>query len=95
MQVLEQKLKDIELVIQEIKSLPVFYTRMAPSCFFEVRNINTKMHLGAVHNAVVLCVSAIGSSDAFVQGMEKVYFLTFDVIYLEASYILFSGAINM
>ncbi|XP_017980747.1 PREDICTED: probable tetraacyldisaccharide 4'-kinase, mitochondrial [Theobroma cacao] len=69
--VLEQKLKDIELVIQEIKSLPVFYTRMAPSCFFEVRNINTKMHLGAVHNAVVLCVSAIGSSDAFVQGMEK------------------------
>ncbi|EOY12309.1 Tetraacyldisaccharide 4'-kinase family protein, putative isoform 2 [Theobroma cacao] len=93
--VLEQKLKDIELVIQEIKSLPVFYTRMAPSCFFEVSNINTKMHLGAVHNAVVLCVSAIGSSDAFVQGMEKVYFLTFDVIYLEASYILFSGAINM
>ncbi|KAK6229735.1 hypothetical protein QUC31_001767 [Theobroma cacao] len=69
--VLEQKLKDIELVIQEIKSLPVFYTRMAPSCFFEVSNINTKMHLGAVHNAVVLCVSAIGSSDAFVQGMEK------------------------
>ncbi|XP_021288556.1 probable tetraacyldisaccharide 4'-kinase, mitochondrial isoform X2 [Herrania umbratica] len=69
--VLEQKLKDIELVIQEIKSLPIFYTRMAPSYFFEVRNINTKMHLGAVHNAVVLCVSAIGSSDAFVQRMEK------------------------
>ncbi|XWS51846.1 hypothetical protein CRYUN_Cryun11dG0017500 [Craigia yunnanensis] len=71
--VLEQKLKDIELVIQEIKeSLPIFYSRMAPSYFFEVRNISTKMHLGAVHDAVVLCVSAIGSADAFVQGMEKI-----------------------
>ncbi|XP_022717909.1 probable tetraacyldisaccharide 4'-kinase, mitochondrial isoform X1 [Durio zibethinus] len=71
--VLEQKLKDIELVIQEIKeSLPIFYTRMAPSYFSEVRNISIKVHLGAVHNAVVLCVSAIGSADAFVQVMEKI-----------------------
>lgn len=73
MQVIEQKLKDIELVIQEMKeSLPIFYSRMAPSYFFEVRNISTKIHLGAVQNAAVLCVSAIGSADAFVQGMERV-----------------------
>ncbi|XVF70710.1 hypothetical protein PTKIN_Ptkin11bG0184500 [Pterospermum kingtungense] len=71
--VLEQKLKDIESVIQEIKvSLPIFYSRMSPSYFFEVRNISTKIDLGAVQNAVVLCVSAIGSADAFVQGMEKI-----------------------
>lgn len=71
--VIEQKLKDIELVIQEMKeSLPIFYSRMAPSYFFEVRNISTKIHLGAVQNAAVLCVSAIGSADAFVQGMERI-----------------------
>ncbi|KHG14307.1 Tetraacyldisaccharide 4'-kinase [Gossypium arboreum] len=73
MQVLEQKLKDIKLVLQEIKeSLPIFYTRMTPSYFFELRNISTKMHLGAVLDAVVLCVSAIGSPDAFVRAMEKI-----------------------
>ncbi|XP_017638825.1 probable tetraacyldisaccharide 4'-kinase, mitochondrial isoform X4 [Gossypium arboreum] len=71
--VLEQKLKDIKLVLQEIKeSLPIFYTRMTPSYFFELRNISTKMHLGAVLDAVVLCVSAIGSPDAFVRAMEKI-----------------------
>lgn len=76
MQVLEQKLKDIKLVVQEIKeSLPIFYTRMTPSYFFELRNISKKMHLGAVLNAVVLCVSAIGSPDAFVRAMEKVLLL--------------------
>ncbi|TYI96665.1 hypothetical protein E1A91_D01G089300v1 [Gossypium mustelinum] len=71
--VLEQKLKDIKLVVQEIKeSLPIFYTRMTPSYFFELRNISKKMHLGAVLNAVVLCVSAIGSPYAFVRAMEKI-----------------------
>ncbi|GLU23711.1 hypothetical protein SLE2022_396980 [Rubroshorea leprosula] len=70
--VLEQDLKDIELMMQEIKeSLPIFYTRMAPSHFFEVGNVNIKIHLGAVCNSTVLCVSAIGSPDAFVQQMEK------------------------
>ncbi|KAK8527213.1 hypothetical protein V6N12_054436 [Hibiscus sabdariffa] len=69
----EQKVKDIELVVQEIKeSLPIFYTRMAPSYFFELRNISTKMHLEALRDTVVLCVSAIGSPDAFVQAVEKI-----------------------
>ncbi|OMP04396.1 Tetraacyldisaccharide 4'-kinase [Corchorus olitorius] len=70
--VLGEKLKDIELAIRETKdSLPIFHTRMAPSHFFDGCNINTKMHLEAVNNAVVLCVSAVGSANAFVQGMGK------------------------
>ncbi|XVE80411.1 hypothetical protein DITRI_Ditri14bG0137400 [Diplodiscus trichospermus] len=69
----ELKLKDVEFVVREIKeTLPIFYSRMAPSYFFEVKNLSAKTHLGAVHNAVVLCVSAIGSADAFVQGIEKI-----------------------
>ncbi|KAJ0046141.1 hypothetical protein Pint_04106 [Pistacia integerrima] len=68
----EQNLKDIESEIREIKnSLPVFFTRMAPSCFFEVGNVNSEVPLRTVCNAVLLCVSAIGSADAFAQGLEK------------------------
>ncbi|XP_039058762.1 probable tetraacyldisaccharide 4'-kinase, mitochondrial [Hibiscus syriacus] len=45
---------------------------MAPSYFFEPRNISTKLHLEVLHDAVVLCVSAIGSPDAFVLAVEKI-----------------------
>ncbi|KAE8654227.1 putative tetraacyldisaccharide 4'-kinase [Hibiscus syriacus] len=69
----EQKVKVIELVVQEIKeSLPIFYTRMTPSYLFEPRNISKKMHLEGLHDAVVLCVSAIGFPDAFVMAVEKI-----------------------
>ncbi|XP_024021676.1 probable tetraacyldisaccharide 4'-kinase, mitochondrial isoform X1 [Morus notabilis] len=68
----EQNLKDIELMIRETKeSLPIFFTRMAPSHFFDVRNFNSKKPLEALCNTFVLCVSAIGSANAFVQGMKK------------------------
>ncbi|KAK4852677.1 hypothetical protein QYF36_026086 [Acer negundo] len=68
----DQNLKNIELEMQEIKnSLPIFFTRMAPSYLFEVGNANSKIPLTAVSNAVVLCVSAIGSANAFVQGLGK------------------------
>ncbi|KAL5735905.1 hypothetical protein ACOSQ2_030693 [Xanthoceras sorbifolium] len=68
----DQNLKNIELEIQEIKnSLPIFFTRMAPSYLFEVGNVDSKIPLTAVFNAVVLCVSAIGSANAFVQGLGK------------------------
>lgn len=70
--VLERNLKDIELMIREFKeSVPIFYTRMAPTHFFDVRNIKLKVPLKDVYNAIILCVSAIGSSDAFVLGMQK------------------------
>lgn len=56
------------------KSLPIFFTRMSPSHFFEVGNINTRIPLDILCNGVVLCVSAIGSAKAFVQGIKKVFF---------------------
>ncbi|XP_075672278.1 putative tetraacyldisaccharide 4'-kinase, mitochondrial [Castanea sativa] len=68
----EQNLKDIEHMIREVKeSLPIFFTRMTPSHFFEVANINSKLPLGALSNTIILCVSAIGSANAFVTAMEK------------------------
>lgn len=73
LQIPEQSLKDIELSVREIKeSIPIFFTRMAPSHFFDVRNINSKKPLTALSNTIILCVSAIGSANAFVQGMKKV-----------------------
>ena len=48
------------------------FTEMAPSFFFEVTNVNSRISLGTLSNSVVLCVSAIGSADAFVQTMQKV-----------------------
>ena len=76
MQVLEQNLKDVELMMWEIKeSLPIFFTKMAPSHFLEMGNIDSKMPLRSVCDKVVLCVSAIGFANAFVQAIERV--LTF------------------
>jgi tetraacyldisaccharide 4'-kinase len=65
--------------MREVKeSLPIFYTRMTPSHFFEVANINSKLSLEALCDAIILCVSAIGSANAFVNAMEKVLtFLSF------------------
>ncbi|XP_057963306.1 probable tetraacyldisaccharide 4'-kinase, mitochondrial isoform X5 [Malania oleifera] len=69
----EQNLKDIELMIREVnESIPIFFSRMSPSYFFTAVDINLKIPLKAVCNRVVLCVSAIGFSDAFVQGVGKI-----------------------
>ncbi|XP_034678023.1 probable tetraacyldisaccharide 4'-kinase, mitochondrial isoform X2 [Vitis riparia] len=71
--VLEQSLEDVELKMQEIKeSLPIFFTRMAPSHFLEMENINSKMPLRSVCDKVVLCVSAIGFANAFVETIGRI-----------------------
>ncbi|KAL3736348.1 hypothetical protein ACJRO7_025324 [Eucalyptus globulus] len=68
----EQTLASIESAIREFnKSIKVLFTKMAPSYFFEVVNMNSIIPLEAVSNNVVLCVSAIGSADAFVKSVEK------------------------
>ncbi|XP_011048310.1 PREDICTED: probable tetraacyldisaccharide 4'-kinase, mitochondrial isoform X4 [Populus euphratica] len=70
----EHNLRYIKLMMREVKkSLPIFFTRMSPSHFFEVGNINTRIPLDILCNGVVLCVSAIGSANAFVQGIKKVF----------------------
>lgn len=61
--------------MRDIKnSLSVLLTRMAPSYLFEVGNVNAKIALTAVCNAVLLSVSAIGSANAFVQSLQKVFY---------------------
>ncbi|KAL5583616.1 hypothetical protein UlMin_016058 [Ulmus minor] len=68
----EKNLQDIELMIREIKeSVTIFFTRMAPSHFFNVGNINSRKPLEAVSNSILLCVSAVGSANAFVLATKK------------------------
>jgi len=55
-------------MVHEIKKLvPIFFTKMDPTYLFEVVNINSKIPLTALHEATILCVSAIGSADPFVK----------------------------
>lgn len=68
----EQYLIKLKLWIQEMKeTLPVFFSRMAPSHFLTIQDIHMEMPLLAVENRILLCVSAIGSPDAFVKCIEK------------------------
>ncbi|XP_019055900.1 PREDICTED: probable tetraacyldisaccharide 4'-kinase, mitochondrial isoform X2 [Nelumbo nucifera] len=67
-----RELKDIELMIREVKkNLPIFLTKLAPSYFFEVKNYCSKLPLTVVSHMAVFCVSAIGFASAFVQEIEK------------------------
>ncbi|GMH24990.1 hypothetical protein Nepgr_026833 [Nepenthes gracilis] len=68
----EQALDNIESTVREIKeSLHIFYSRMAASHFLLVKNTPISMPLTAAVNKVLLCVSAIGSPNAFVKCIEK------------------------
>ncbi|XXG46680.1 hypothetical protein AAC387_Pa02g1465 [Persea americana] len=70
--VLDGHLKVLESMVLEIKqSLPIFFSRMSPSHFFEVWNCDSKLPLTIVHNMVLLCVSAIGFANAFIEAIEK------------------------
>ncbi|XP_019055902.1 PREDICTED: probable tetraacyldisaccharide 4'-kinase, mitochondrial isoform X4 [Nelumbo nucifera] len=72
LQVPSRELKDIELMIREVKkNLPIFLTKLAPSYFFEVKNYCSKLPLTVVSHMAVFCVSAIGFASAFVQEIEK------------------------
>lgn len=77
-QVSEQNLKDIDLMLRQInKSVAVFVTQMNPCYLFDVGNANSRKPLGDLSNTIVLCVSVIGSANAFAKGMEKVLFSTY------------------
>jgi len=61
-------------MVHEIKkSVPIFFTKMDPTYLFEVGNINSKILLTALHEATILCVSAIGSADPFVKRIQEVF----------------------
>ncbi|XP_009123940.1 probable tetraacyldisaccharide 4'-kinase, mitochondrial isoform X2 [Brassica rapa] len=69
----EQSLRDIEKTIHGFKnSIPIFYSKMVPKYLFDVKNDRSHVALEALHDATVLCVSAIGSADAFVENIEMV-----------------------
>ncbi|KAJ4836636.1 hypothetical protein Tsubulata_005484, partial [Turnera subulata] len=75
----EKGRRDIVSLIREVKeSLPIYFSRMSPSHFFQVDNINSTMPLGVISGAIVLCVSAIGSANAFVQVISKMGILYVD-----------------
>lgn len=57
------------------KSVPIFLTKMDPTYLFEVGIINAKIPLTALHEATVLCISAIGSAESFVKRIQKVFLL--------------------
>ncbi|XP_042518824.1 probable tetraacyldisaccharide 4'-kinase, mitochondrial isoform X2 [Macadamia integrifolia] len=68
----DKDLKDLVLMMQEIKeNLPIYFTRLAPSHFFEVKNRYSKHPIEVVCGMVVLCVSAIGFANAFIQAIAK------------------------
>ncbi|KAJ0242517.1 hypothetical protein HA466_0204850 [Hirschfeldia incana] len=69
----EKSLGDIEETIHGFKSsIPVFYSKMVPKHLFDVKNDRSYVALEALHDATVLCVSAIGSADAFVKSIGMV-----------------------
>lgn len=73
MQITKQSLRDIENMIKGFKkSIPIFYSKMVPKYLFDVKNDKSHIALEALHEATVLCVSAIGSADAFVKSIAMV-----------------------
>ncbi|KAL5077482.1 hypothetical protein RYX36_016466 [Vicia faba] len=74
-------LEDIESMVQGIKkSVSIFFTKMDPTYLFEVGNINAKILLTALHEATILCVSAIGSPEPFVKRVQEMGALYVDRI---------------
>ncbi|KAJ8532561.1 hypothetical protein K7X08_012484 [Anisodus acutangulus] len=67
--------KDIEAIASEIrkvkKFLPIFLSRLMPLYFLKAGNMSCKLALMNICNTLILCVSAIGSADSFVERIKK------------------------
>lgn len=67
--------KDVEAIASEIRkvknSLPIFLSRLTPLYFLKAGNMSCKLALMDIRNTLVLCVSAIGSADSFVERIKK------------------------
>lgn len=75
-QVSDDTLIDIESMVKGIKkSVPIFFTKMEPTYLFEVGIIDAKIPLSALHEATILCISAIGSAESFVKRFQEVFLL--------------------
>ncbi|KAG9442469.1 hypothetical protein H6P81_018323 [Aristolochia fimbriata] len=68
-----EELRAIKLTIQEIKeTVPIFLSKLRSFFFFNVKKADTKLPLQAVQDTIVLCVSAIGYANSFVQAIGKI-----------------------
>ncbi|KAK6132855.1 hypothetical protein DH2020_033386 [Rehmannia glutinosa] len=68
----EKDIDALELTVRKAKkSIPIFFTKMAPIHFFPCRDVSCKMPLRVVENMTVLCLSGIGFADSFVQRIER------------------------
>ncbi|GJR33229.1 probable tetraacyldisaccharide 4'-kinase, mitochondrial isoform X1 [Tanacetum coccineum] len=68
----DQSLSVIEsTILEKNRFLPVYRSAMTPSHFFKAPNVSNPVALGVLSEKIVLCLSAIGSPDSFVQRIEK------------------------
>lgn len=82
MQVPDIQLEMIVSQLREIKqSLPIFFSRLDPSHFFNLQQPSLVLPLTTVQNVVVLCVSAVGFANAFVQTIKKVIQLESTILF--------------
>ncbi|TMX04459.1 hypothetical protein EJD97_008874 [Solanum chilense] len=67
--------KDVEAIASEIRkvknSLSIFISRLTPLYFLKAGNLSCKLALTDIRNTLVLCISAIGSADSFVERTKK------------------------
>ncbi|KAI7731023.1 hypothetical protein M8C21_017417 [Ambrosia artemisiifolia] len=68
----DESLSEIESKIHNVnRILPIYLSAMSPSHFFKAPNTSCRLPLGVIYEKTVLCVSAIGSPNSFVQKIEK------------------------
>nr|GLL38346.1 probable tetraacyldisaccharide 4'-kinase, mitochondrial [Ipomoea trifida] len=68
----KQDIEAIESTVRKFnESVPIFFSTLAPLYFMKAGNISCKLSLKDISNAIILCVSAIGSADSFVQRIKK------------------------
>uniref|UniRef100_A0ACD5UX78 Uncharacterized protein n=1 Tax=Avena sativa TaxID=4498 RepID=A0ACD5UX78_AVESA len=69
----EVQLENIECTVQDSgATCPVFFSRLAPSHIFEVNQPLQKLPLKVLDGMIVLCVSAIGCPDAFINTVTEI-----------------------
>ena len=77
------QLKAIRSAIEDNNATcSVFYSRLAPSHFFEVKQPSQRLPLNVLNDKIVLCVSAIGCPNAFIHTAREVPFFLFSLCFL-------------
>ncbi|XP_076908904.1 putative tetraacyldisaccharide 4'-kinase, mitochondrial [Bidens hawaiensis] len=68
----DESLSEIESKILDMNQfISIYRSAMTPAHFFKASNVSCQLHLGVIFEKIVLCVSAIGSPNSFVQKISK------------------------